>query len=274
MDDDKKDAIATSTQFAIANVTEFLQAKIAAADAAVAASEAEVGAAQSRLDAEIEARNNGYANSVQSAQKELQLAKKTQDKALKEQEKAQKAEAAIQTLQQIGSLVTASAKIWGQLGFPWAIPAIAVMFGSFAFAKVKAAQSTKTQFGEGDYSVLEGGSHASGNDIYLGNQGGVDQYAEGGEGRAIFSKKSTRKYKSILPEIVKSLNKGEFEKKFGNSYGMDGMNLMVAGGGANLKTLEKGVDRLVNQGERRYYTDGNGRVVEVYKNLKRVYNAN
>ena len=101
------------------------------------------------------------------------MAKKNQDKALKEQQKAQKQQEAIQTVQQIGNLVTASAKIWSQLGFPFAIPAIAIMWASFAASKVKAAQMTKSAggtetYGEGTVELLEGGSHQSGNDIDLG----------------------------------------------------------------------------------------------------------
>ena len=92
------------------------------------------------MDAELEARANGYANNVVQAQKELDLAKKNQEKALKEQQKAQKQQAAIQTLQQIENMVTATALIWSQLGFPFAIPAIAVMWASFAASKIKAAQ--------------------------------------------------------------------------------------------------------------------------------------
>lgn len=148
------------------------------------------------------------------------------------------------------------------------------MFGSFAFAKVKASQSAKQQYGDGGLEILNGGSHASGNDIPIGTtKDGKRRTAEGGEALAIINKSKTRKYRNMLPGIIKSLNKGEFEKKFGNSYGTDGMNVMVSGG-SDMKTLEKDVGQIRKQGERRYYTDGKGRVVEVYKNLKRVYNAN
>lgn len=91
---------------------------------------------------------------------------------MKEQQKAQKQQAAIQTLQQIGNMVTATALIWSQLGFPLAIPAIAVMWASFAASKIKAAQLAKQTggtggtggtetYGDGTVELLEGGSHQS-----------------------------------------------------------------------------------------------------------------
>ncbi|NQU52436.1 MAG: hypothetical protein HQ522_07840 [Bacteroidetes bacterium] len=274
LSDEKKEAINTSTQFAIGQVNDFLQAKINAANLAVGAADREVSASQSKLDNELAARNAGYSSDVAMARKELALSEKTQEKALKEQAKAQKAQALIQSLEQVGSLVTASAKIWGQLGFPWAIPALGVMWGSFALSKVKANKLTKKKYAKGGLEILEGGSHASGNDIPIGTtKDGKTRTAEGSEAMAIINKKNTRKYRSLLPQIVKSLNKGEFEKTFMNSYGMDGMNIAVSSG-QDLKALESDVSQIRKQGERRYYTDGKGQIVEVYKNLKRVYNAN
>lgn len=272
MSDESKDAISMSTQFALDALNQVAQAKVDAANRAVEASQIEIDAAQSKVDAEIEARNSGYASNVSGAQRELALAKKTQDRALKDLEKAAKAKQQIETLQQVSSLITAAAGIWATLQFPWAIPAIAAMFGSFAFAKVKSAQVAKQSLGEGGMDILEGGSHASGNDIYLGNQNGVDQFAEGGEARAIISKKNTRKYRNILPDIIGSLNKGTFEQKYTNVYNTEGVSLsVVSGGGSNLKSLEKDVDEIKKQGERKYFVNGKGQTIETYKNLRRIY---
>lgn len=151
LDDDQKEAISTSVSFALEQLQVFLDAKLQAAEAAVNAADKEVESAQRTLDAEREARANGYASNVVMAQKELDLAKRNQEKALKEQQKAQKAQQAIQTIQQIGNLVTASALIWSQLGFPFAIPAIAIMWASFAAAKIKAAQMSKAAEGSESY---------------------------------------------------------------------------------------------------------------------------
>ena len=278
LDDDQKEAISTSVSFAIEQLNSFLDAKIQAADAAVSAADKEVDASQRRLDAELEARANGYANNVAMAQKELDQAKKNQEKALKEQQKAQKAQQAIQTIQQIGNLVTASALIWSQLGFPFAIPAIAVMWGSFAAAKIKAAQLSKSanaggseSYGDGTVELLAGGSHQSGDDVDLGTKpDGTRRRAEGGEFFAVINKRNSRRFRRLIPDVINSLNRGTFPQKYLNAYNTDGVNVMVQQNNApDLRDLKDDVREIKEQNRRRRYVDGNGNVIEVYKNLTR-----
>lgn len=278
LDDDQKEAISTSVSFAIEQLNSFLDAKVQAADAAVSAADKEVDASQRRLDAELEARANGYANNVAMAQKELDVAKKNQEKALKEQQKAQKAQAAIQTIQQIGNLVTASALIWSQLGFPFAIPAIAIMWGSFAAAKIKAAQLSKSanaggseSYGDGTVELLAGGSHQSGDDVDLGTKpDGTRRRAEGGEFFAVINKRNSRRFRRIIPDVINSLNRGTFAQKYLNAYNTDGVNVTVQQNNApDLRDLKNDVREIKEQNRRRRYVDGNGNVIEVYKNLTR-----
>lgn len=278
LDDDQKEAISTSVSFAIEQLNSFLDAKIQAADAAVSAADKEVDASQRRLDAELEARANGYANNVAMAQKELDQAKKNQEKALKEQQKAQKAQQAIQTIQQIGNLVTASALIWSQLGFPFAIPAIAVMWGSFAASKIKAAQLSKSanaggseSYGDGTVEMLAGGSHQSGDDVDLGTKpDGTRRRAEGGEFFAVINKRNSRRFRRIIPDVINSLNRGTFAQKYLNAYNTDGVNVTVQQNNApDLRDLKDDVREIKEQNRRRRYVDGNGNIIEVYKNLTR-----
>lgn len=278
LDDDQKEAISTSVSFAIEQLNGFLDAKVQAADAAVSAADKEVDASQRRLDAELEARANGYANNVAMAQKELDVAKKNQEKALKEQQKAQKAQAAIQTIQQIGNLVTASALIWSQLGFPFAIPAIAIMWGSFAAAKIKAAQLSKSanaggseSYGDGTVELLAGGSHQSGDDVDLGTKpDGTRRRAEGGEFFAVINKRNSRRFRRLIPDVINSLNRGTFPQKYLNAYNTDGVNVTVQQNNApDLQDLKDDVREIKEQNRRRRYVDGNGNVIEVYKNLTR-----
>lgn len=278
LDDDQKEAISTSVSFAIEQLNGFLDAKVQAADAAVSAADKEVDASQRRLDAELEARANGYANNVAMAQKELDQAKKNQEKALKEQQKAQKAQQAIQTIQQIGNLVTASALIWSQLGFPFAIPAIAIMWGSFAAAKIKAAQLSKSanaggseSYGDGTVEMLAGGSHQSGDDVDLGTKpDGTRRRAEGGEFFAVINKRNSRRFRRIIPDVINSLNRGTFAKKYMNAYNTEGVNISVQQNDTpDLRDLKNDVREIKEQNRRRRYVDGNGNVVEIYKNLTR-----
>lgn len=279
LDDAQKEAINTSMQYALDALNTFTAARVAAADAAVEQADKEVSAAQSALDAELEARANGYANNVVQAQKELDLAKKNQEKALKEQQKAQKQQAAIQTLQQIGNMVTATALIWSQLGFPFAIPAIAVMWASFAASKIKAAQLAKQTgetggtetYGDGTVELLEGGSHQSGNDIDLGTKpDGTRRRAEGGEFFAVINKRSSRRFRKIIPDVINSLNNGTFAHKYLKSYSDgDGLTLNVTGQSPDLRNLSDDVREIKEQNRRRVYVDGDGNTIESYKNLKR-----
>lgn len=275
---DQKDAINESLSYAMDALNTFTEAKLAAANAAVSAADKEVDSAQRALDAELTARANGYASSVVQAQKDLDLARKTQEKALKEQQKAQKQQQAIQTIQQIGDLVTATALIWSQLGIWGAIPAIAVMWGSFAAAKIKAAQMTKTAnaetYGDGTVELLNGGSHQSGNDVDLGTKpNGTRRRAEGGEFFAVFNKRNSRRYRRIIPDVVNALNQGVFERKYMNAY-KDGNNftINVSQNSPDMRDLQNDVRAIREQNAVRYYTTADGKTIMIYKNLKRTIN--
>ena len=284
LDDDQKEAISTSVEFAIEQLNSFLDAKVQAAEAAVSAADQEVDASQRRLDAELEARANGYANNVAMAQKELDMEKKNLEKALKEQQKAQKAQAAIQTIQQIGNLVTASALIWSQLGFPFAIPAIAVMWGSFAASKIKAAQLAKQSnagqgtesYGDGTVELLNGGSHQSGDDVDLGTKpDGTRRRAEGGEFFAVINKRNSRRFRKIIPDVIKSLNNGTFARKYMAAYdGANGLSINVSQSNPDISDLKDDVRAIREQSKRRTFVDGTGKTIEIYKNLKRKFNNN
>lgn len=282
LDDDQKQAISDSVGFSIQQLQNILAAQVQLKEQALQNAREEVEAAQSKVDAEIEARNNGYASDVATAQKELELAKQREQKALKEKQKAQKQQQALDTLTQTSSLITASANIWSSLsaipivGPALAIAAIASMWASFAAAKIKAKEVTKTEdaeYGEGGMEFLDGGSHQSGNDVDLGTMpDGRRRRAEGGEAFAIINKASTRKYRKALPGIIKSINNGTFEKKYLNAFGTDGVAINVNGTTFDSRELEKDVREIKEQGKRRYIIDSRGRMIESYKNLKRVYN--
>ena len=274
LDDDKKKAISESFDFATEQLNAYLDAWVKAAQKKVELANQEVESAQKALDAEREARANGYASNVEYAQKELDNAKQNQQKALKEQERAQKAQEQIATVQQMTNLVTASALIWSQLGFPWAIPAIAVMWGSFAAAKIKAAEVTKTgseTYGEGTVELLQGGSHQSGNDVDLGRKkDGTRRRAEGGEFFAVINKRNSRKYRTIIPDVIHALNAGTFEQKYGAAYeGGQALQFDTTARDIDLTALQRDVTAIREQGERRTYTDEKGTHV-IYHNLHRL----
>lgn len=274
MNDEQKQAVSDAFSFALDNLNAYVDAWVQAAEAKRQAADKEVESTKNALDAEIEARNKGYASNVAVAQKEYEQAKKNQERAIREQQKAQQAQEAIQTVQQAVNLVTASALIWSQLGFPYAIPALAVMWGSFAAAKVKAAQVTKEKtetYGEGTVELLQGGSHSSGNDIDMGRKpDGTRRRAEGGEFFAVINKRNSRRYRRIIPEVIGALNNGTFAQKYSRAYDGGGMNVNVQGGGTDISGLSNDVRIIREQGERSRTFDGQGNEIVRYKNLRRL----
>ena len=282
-DDDQIDALKDAVNIVIEQLQSIMDAEVELAEQAVEAAEARVEAAQKAYDAEVEARNNGYANNVATAKKELEQEKKNQQEKQKMLQAAQKRQEAINTVTQASSLVTASANLWSSfssipiVGPALALAAIATMWTSFAVAKIKAKQVTASQsdeYGEGGLEFLEGGSHASGDDIDLGvrNKKKHRMRAEGGEALAIISKKRTRKYKKILPDVIDSLNKGTFEDKYLNAFASsDGLSISLnSNGNMDLSKIEDDVRSIRKQSETKYYTLPNGTVVIQHKNVKRI----
>lgn len=281
-DDNQIDALKEAVNITIGFLQEIADAEVQLAEQAVEAAEKRVEAAQKAYDAEVEARNNGYANNVATAKKELEQEKKNQQQKQKQLEAAQKRQEALNTVLQASSLITASANLWSSfssipiVGPALALAAIATMWTSFAVAKVKAKQVTagSEEYGEGGLEFLEGGSHASGNDIDLGtsNKKGKRMRAEGGEALAIISKKRTRKYRKILPDVIDSFNKGTFEDKYLNAFGgPDGLNISFNSNSTmDLSKIESDVRNIRKQNETKYYTMPDGTVVMQRKNVKRI----
>ena len=278
-DSDQQSALNTAIDSVKESISSLVDSWNQAADAAVNAANAQVDAAQKTLDAEIEARNAGYANDVETAQKELALAKKTQEQATKDKEKAQKAQLAIDSITQSSSLITASANIWSALGgIPYvgpalAVAAIATMWATFAAAKVKAFQVTKQeQYGDGTVELLQGGSHASGNDIDLGTKrDGTRRRAEGGEFFAVINKRNSRRFRDVIPDVINSFNNGTFADRYQRANAaMAGYAVgMIGGGTTDVSGLERDVAAIRKQGDETRYVDGQGNTVIRYKNLTR-----
>ena len=275
---EQQDAFNTAINATVDGINTAIDAWMKEADAAINAANARVDAAQSALDAEIEARNNGYANNVVQAQKELDLEKQQQQKVIEEKQKAQKAQLAIDTMTQASILITASANIWSSLsgipivGVGLAVAALATMWASFLASKAKAAQVTKETYGDGTVELLQGGSHASGNDIDLGmTKDGKNRRAEGGEYFAIINKRNSRRFGSIIPDVINSFNDGTFADKYQRANSdMAGVALaMVGSNGTDVSALERGVEAIRKQGERSRFVDGDGNTIEVYKNVTR-----
>lgn len=279
--EDQISAMSQATDIMLENLGAILEAEVALAEKEKELADERVQRAQESYAAEIEARNAGYAADVRGARQELDLAKRQQQEKQKILEQAQRRQAALDTVMQTSSLITASANLWssfsklGPFGPALAIAAIATMWGSFVAAKIRARQVTSSgseEYGEGGLEFLEGGSHASGNDIDLGvnNRRNRRMRAEGGEALAIINRRNTKKYKKVLPDVINSLNKGTFEDKYLDAFS-GGSNIIVAQRSqVNLATIENTLGDIKKQGDTRYFYGPNGEVIEVKGNVKRI----
>lgn len=253
-------------------VNEYIDALARQAQQAIETANTEIDLARKVLETELEARAQGYANSVDLARKEYEERIAMQRQAQQESEKIQRLQMAMESATQAANLVTATTSIikaYSSLpvvGQILAIGAIASMWGMFAAAKIKAAQVTK--YGEGMSEYLDyGGSHASGNDIDFGvGRDGRRRRVERGEVIGVIRKRNVQKYgASTVTGIIDSLNRGDFEYKYGGAYPAP---VLAAAAGANLSRLESGVDKLVEQGSYREMVSGGKRIIQ-YKNLTR-----
>lgn len=281
LDSQQKRVLAESVSFIKGQIADILQAELDLAETRLSKATEQVNRTYDILRLEIEARSQGYANLVETSYQELALAKEQQRQALLQKAKALKAQQNLDSVEQVSSLITASANIWksfssiGPIGVIGAIAAIATMFGSFTASKIKASKLTQEmteEYGEGHVELLDGGSHRSGNDISLGRtKDGKERRAEGGEVFAVINKRSTDKYGSRkIFDIMNSLNRGVFEDKYANVFDRAALVVPpvfdVGDIGDNVRAIKNNTDY-------QYYKDAEGKIVERYKNRVRTYKS-
>ena len=310
LDDDSKAFIGeliNSLNTAMQYMDEFMDKRIEMAEIAVEAAQKESEAAKTNLDYEMEARANGYANNVDLARREYEEKLAIEQKAIEEKQRLQKIQEGIDTATQISSLVTATAQIWAAYtkipaGKVLAIAATALMWSSFAAAKIQAAQLANAKtYGEGGMEYIDyGGSHASGRDVDFGRtKEGRPRRIEKGEVVSVINKKNVEKYGvSNIENIVNSLNNGTFEKQYissrfastpskssnvvestkrntlGDMYSLAFSMLgMPSGDSADLSTIERGIDTLVSQNDVRVVPTPYGRIEYRGNNTRIIRNS-
>lgn len=256
---------------------DWMETRVKMAEIAVESAKKEQDAAKTLLEYELEARANGFANNVSYARKEYEEKRKLTKKAVQDAQELARIQRAIDTAQQIQSLITATANIWsaegkkGAAGIPLALAAIGAMWISFGAAKIRAEQLANAQteqYGEGMSEYLNyGGSHASGHDIDFGRKpDGTRRRVERGEMIGVINKRNVNKYGvERVSDIISSLNHGTFEQSYGNAFGG---NITIPQG-ADLHKLEKGVSDLVEQGGQKVVNIG-GKTIMYYKNTKKI----
>ena len=310
LDDESKafiQELISGLQTAMQYMDEFMDKRIEMAEIAVEAAQKESEAAKTNLDYEMEARANGYANNVDLARREYEEKLAIEQKAIDEKKRLEKIQEGIDIATQISSLVTATAQIWAAYtkipgGKALAIAATALMWGSFAAAKIQAAQLANAKtYGEGGMEYIDyGGSHASGRDVDFGHtKDGRPRRIEKGEVVSVINKKNVEKYGvSNIENIVNSLNNGTFEKQYissrfastlskssnvvesterntlGDMYSLAFSMLgMPSGDSADLSTIERGISTLVSQNDVRVVPTPYGRIEYRGNNTRIIHNS-
>lgn len=217
------EALETSMQY----MNEWMDKRIEMAEVAVEAAQKETESAKTALDYEMQARANGYANNVELARKEYEEKLEMERQAIAERKRLEKIQEGINTAQQIGALVTATANLWSGyseipiVGPALAIAATALMWGSFFAAKIQAAQLANAEtHGQGMAEYIDyGGSHASHNDVDFGRtKDGRRRRVERGEVVGVVRKDKVQKYGiDRVMNIINNLNNGTFEKNYVSS---------------------------------------------------------
>lgn len=179
------------TQFMIDNIQEQMDAKAEQ----VEQTQSEIDDLEDKLDDEKELRENGLANNVEVIEAEIAEKKRQKEEQIKQEEELlekkkqyQKMQLALDTVQQLSGLITASVNIFEGfstipiVGIPLAIAMIGLMFGTFVATKAKAAQAINqqtVQHGEG--GEISGRTHGQGGEKYYNADGSKVKELEDGE---------------------------------------------------------------------------------------------
>lgn len=221
---------------------------------------------ENAIDREIDKNEEGNASSIALEESKLDELKAQREQALAEQEELVKKQQQLEDLQQIASLVTASANIFKSLspGFPATLPlavgSVALMFGAFAKTKSDAKNSVELAEGgtikAGDNKVIQGKRHSQGGEDFLKH---VEM--EQGEMVSVFNRKATSNFgkeivnfanmvnsgkKPILPngEVVRNLQDKESNLSINLNSKFDSKELKE-----NNKKMDKLIDLLSNQAQ-------------------------
>ena len=210
-------------------------------------------------------RENGDAYNILAAQNALKDAQSLQKKKETAQRQALKREQALQSIQQAGNLITASSSIIKATGgIPLLyLPILGIMWATFLKTRADAFSQSR-QFSGGGQDVIGGGSHASGNDTFIGKgKDGKENRAQKGERWAIFSDKAESHYGSSLENWIDEINARKFDLT--PQYKSNSTIVNV-----NTSRMERSLNTLVKQGVNSSEII-NGKRVTVIGNVTTIY---
>lgn len=228
-DDKTKRAVMEGLSITLGFIQEAIQSTVDSYDVALEKAKEQTDDTEDNLERQRDLKDKGLANDFESAKKANEQAKALEKKALENKREAVKNQLLINTALEASNLVVAISELFKLNPILGAVLA-PVMVGSFLAAKSLAFSAASESFGEGGQGDIQGGSHASGNDVTFGkNSRGGRMKAEGGEKWAIFNKKQSSRYRHEITSVVNGINKGTFFNKNEGSQETDSMMPMSAG---------------------------------------------
>ncbi len=195
---------------------------------------------EQEIEREKQLYEDGYANNYEARKEDLENLKEQKRQEEEELKKAQKRKAAlakaellIDTVSQLGNLITAASNIfkWASkipfIGVPLAIGLIGTMFGAFAIAKTKAfqaigqGQNFRKGLQEGPLS-LKGPRHEErGFGLYNSKTGERVAEFEDGEDVLVVNSLQKRKYKHVLDALIADAQgRGSIDSTLEGYYGI------------------------------------------------------
>jgi hypothetical protein len=207
---------------------EAIQNQIDAKQAQIDQYDEQIDKLEESVEKEKELAEEGMANNLGTLEAEIAAKKALRDKEIADREALQKkmnairkAEIASDSVSQLSSLITASAKIFEAfsnipfVGVPLAIAAIAAMFTAFGAAKITAFKNVgKTDKLEGGGEIT-GKRHSAGGQKYVAADGSGN-VKELEEGEYVTNRKAARKHRRLLEAI----NSNKLDHLAANDYSL------------------------------------------------------
>lgn len=210
--DAEKDAIKRAAGEIADAIGQITAAREADAAAAKEAADKNVEAAQQELENQIKLADLGFASDVDRAKIKLDTEKAAQNAALENQKRVARQQLAIDTAQQISSLVTASARIFAEgakffpVGLALSIAGIATLFATMASVRSRARAINAGQFRQGGQGyvdqngIVRGPSHEGGG-VQIAEVEGDEFFTSDGQKFAVVNRKMTAKHFNLLTAI-------------------------------------------------------------------------
>jgi tape measure domain-containing protein len=244
--DAEKDAIKQAAGEIADAIGQITAAREADAAAAKDAADKNVAAAQQELENQIALANLGFASDVDRAKDKLDVEKTAQNAALENQKRVARQQLAIDTAQQVSSIVSASARIFAEgakffpVGIALSLAGIATLFATMASVRSRARAINAGQFRKGGEGYVDGdgivrGPSHEGGGVKIAEVEGEEFFTSDGQRFAVVNRKMTAKHFNLLAAINDD-DRPAMRSALAQLVGLPKMNVQAVGRDITYKT--------------------------------------